>query len=96
MAKKLVKPEVSAIERLRDEATNGGKVSEDDWVKENCRVVHQIVARDLKRYRAYGPYWWFVKRALIAHGYDDFRDHVDAEWAEQCDYGKDFYSLIAA
>lgn len=96
MAKKLIKPDVSEIEQFRFEATDGGKVSEEDWVKENCRIVHKIVARDPKRYRAYGPYWWIVKRALIANGYDDFGDHVDAEWVEQCDYGKDFYNLIAA
>lgn len=96
MAKKLMKPTVDEIERFRFDATDGGKVSEEDWVKENCRIVHKILAKDPKRYRAYGPYWWVAKRALIANGYSDFGDGLDAEWIEQCDYGKDFYNLIAA
>lgn len=96
MAKKLIKPAVEEIERFRFEATEGGKVSEEDWVKENCRIVSGILAKDPRRYRAYGPYWWITKRALIANGHDDFGDHVDAEWIEQCDYGNDFHNLIAA
>lgn len=94
--RKMIKPTVEEIEQFRSEATNGGKVSEEEWVKENCRIVSGILAKDPRRYRAYGPYWWVTKHALIANGHNEFDDHVDAEWLEQCDYGKDFYNLIAA
>lgn len=93
---KLQKPEVAKIEALRDTATNNGQVSEADWIAKNIELTAGILRRDPRRYRAYGPYWWVVKRAMINHGLDDFGDFVDLEWYDKVDYGNEFLNLLAA
>jgi hypothetical protein len=48
------------------------------------------------RYRSYGPWWWLVKKELIASGNFEFGEDVDAEWVEALDYGKAELNLLAA
>ena len=96
MLKKLFKPSIEELNGLRFEATDGGKITEEDWVKENCRIIRKTLSDDPRRYRSYGPYWWIVKRALNDNGMTDFGTTIDLEWAEQADYGNTFLNLLAA
>lgn len=47
-------------------------------------------------YRAFGPYWWLVKKALVDHKVFEFGDEVDREWFEALDYGDEGLNLLAA
>lgn len=93
---RLQKPEVAAIEALRNSATKNGQVSEADWIANNIDLTAGILRNDPRRYRSYGPYWWAVKHSMINHGVDDFGDFVDLEWFEKVDYGNEFLNLLAA
>lgn len=96
MTKRLYKPTVDELELLRQEATSNGKVSEEQWIQSNCRLMQGALNRDPRRYRSYGPYWWVMKKAMIDNGISDFGDFVDREWLELADYGNTFHNLLAA
>ena len=96
MEKQLYRPTREELEAMRGAATKNGAISEERWVQENIAATASLLKRDPRRYRAYGPYWWILKKTMIAHGVTDFGEHVDAHWAELCDYGSDFYNLLAA
>lgn len=46
-------------------------------------------------YRAFGPYWWLLKRMFIEHDIVRFGTSSDAEWVEATDYGDDTLNLLA-
>ena len=96
MTKKLYRPGKDELETLRPMATKNGAVSEEKWIADNIRATSKLLKNEPKRYRGYGPYWWILKKIMLAHGITDFGDHVDIEWADLCDYGNDFHNLLAA
>ena len=48
-----------------------------------------------QQYRSYGPFWWQLKRELLAQGYAQFGEHLDAEWLEHTEYGDPILNLLA-
>lgn len=93
---KLYRPSVEELELLRNEATKNGAVTESTWIADFARIHAGFLRADPCRYRAYGPYWWSVKQALIGQGITEFGDTIDKEWLELTDYGNPFHNLLAA
>ncbi len=58
--------------------------------------MQDFLRADPCRYRAYGPYWWSVKKSFLDQGITEFGDSIDREWLEQTDYGNQFHNLLAA
>lgn len=40
----------------------------DDFTGYAFKVIRNRLSEDPKRYRDYGPYWWALKKVLMAHG----------------------------
>lgn len=94
MAENMYKMTLEDLEALKREATSA--VSEQEWQTKILGTLAGFIRKDPKRYRAYGPYWWVLKRAMLNNGIADFGDTVDAEWFEKADYGNDAYNILAA
>ena len=58
-----------AAERLAEaKATLKANKGTDDFTGFALRVIRNRLSEDPKRYRDYGPYWWALKKVLMAHG----------------------------
>lgn len=68
----------------------------DQWIAKLLKGIKSILERDPARYRAYGPYWWLVKKAFVDRDDFTFGESLDAEWVEAMDYGKPELNLLAA
>jgi hypothetical protein len=55
----------------------------------------KILTRDRKAYRRYGPYWWSVKRILIANGVG-VGSEMEPMWANEYDCATPELTMIAA
>ena len=91
----LYKPTVESLESLKKEAFQGGAVSSDEWRAKVASGCVQLLLASPQQYRSYGPFWWQMKRELIAQGYSQFGDHLDAEWLELTEYGDPVLNLLA-
>lgn len=96
MATKIYKQPIESLKTLKAEATDYGRISEADWRAKMAKTLAGIISQNPIRYRAYGPYWWLLKKELIANGITMFGETVDAEGFEMCDYGDATYNLLAA
>lgn len=91
---RFLKPTLEELAGLKDEAL----ASQDEAAfaaKMLGSVAATLRAKPLQ-YRSYGPYWWPLKQHLIAAGYDEFGEHVDAEWAADAGYGDRTLDLLAS
>ena len=93
---RIYKPDTEALRNLKATALKNGSVTPEEWRAKFLKSVATIVTSNPKQYHSYGPYWWLLKRELIADGYGQFGDTVDAEWVEKLDYGDWIYNLLAA
>lgn len=58
-----------AAERLAEaKATLKANKDTDDFTGFALNLIRRRLAADPRSYRSYGPYWWALKKALIAHG----------------------------
>lgn len=89
------KPSIEELAPLKAEATKNGQVSEAEWLQKMSDTIAGLIRNDPRRYRAYGPYWWTLKRILIDRGHTEFGDSLDAEWLEYVDYGNPVWNLLA-
>ncbi len=96
MARVFCKNDISACESMRDEFTCNGERDGASVVRCLASAVVGQLRLDPARYRAFGPYWWVVKRILIDNGFTEFGSYVDRRWHDRCCYGNDFDSLLAA
>lgn len=90
------KPTAETLEQLKNEALDGGRVKEEDWQQKLCNSIAGNIKRDPRSYRAYGPFWWVLKRAMIDNGVTDFGTTIDAQWFENADYGNTTDNMLAA
>jgi hypothetical protein len=56
----------------------------------------KIVAREPQAYLRYGPYWWAVKRILIAHDVNVGGTYMEPMWADEYACATPELTLIAA
>lgn len=96
MALTLHKPSVEVLNALKAEAMNNGEVKPAEWRKKMTEGIYSILSVRPLQYRSYGPYWWLVKKELIAQDIILFGETVDAEWFENMDYGDPVLNLLAA
>jgi mRNA-degrading endonuclease HigB of HigAB toxin-antitoxin module len=67
------------------------KISEADWRIRMLGTIAKNLGKTPKRYRAYGPYWWNLKKVL-----PDMDNFIDVDMAERFDYGNDSLNIMAA
>ncbi|WP_413113367.1 hypothetical protein [Thaumasiovibrio sp. DFM-14] len=58
--------------------------------------IIKVLAMNPKMYRAYGGYWWPIKRILIEQGHDQFGDTVELAGAAQFGYANPRHTIVAA
>lgn len=58
-------------------------------------VIQRRLEKDPLRYRDYGPYWWALKKVLIAHGVYD-SDVMDETMAKEYTYETEEQTVTAA
>ncbi|MBL4796931.1 MAG: hypothetical protein JKY50_05930 [Oleispira sp.] len=61
-------PNVETIEEAL--AAEGVDAPYGDWIKKVITNLNTIIEKSPRNYRNYGPYWYRVKRLLIANGFD--------------------------
>lgn len=86
------KPTAEEIQPLLDAAKTTG----DGWFIKYLGGLVALTKKDPLRYRAFGPYWWLVKQAMIAHDIQAFGTEIDREWFERLDYGNNELNITAA
>lgn len=94
--KTLAKPTIQELEALKGTATNNGKTPKDEWIATITSSYRNVLKHDPRQYRSFGPFWWLLKRELIACGINDFGDHLDMEWIEITDYKDMMLNILAA
>ena len=85
------KPTIEEVQPLLDQAK-----SSDDWLIKYLTGLVALIKKDPLRYRTFGPYWWLVKQALIAHDIFTFGTEIDREWFLMLDYGNNELDIAAA
>jgi len=90
----IIKPTPEQLSPLLQEATESQTIEE--FKGKFLNGVVTLLKRDPLRYRAYGPYWWPLKQAIIDAELDWFENHVDAEWLESMQYEQVELNLLAA
>ena len=68
----------------------------EEWAKGYLAETIELLEVCPEYYRAFGPFWWLVKRAMNDCNYYEFGDVVDREWFEALDYGDEKLNLLAA
>ncbi len=90
----IVKPTEADLAPLITEALE--KQTLTQWKAKYIAALDRFFKSNPLRYRSYGPWWWLVKKELIANGNFEFGDDLDAEWVEALDYGRLELNLLAA
>lgn len=67
-----------------------------EWAKGYLAALPVLLTKNPGFYRAFGPNWWLIKKALVESGNFDFGDQTDAEWIEALEYGATELNLLAA
>ena len=88
------KPSEEDLKPILEQATAGTTVEE--WREKFLANLKALLLREPIRYRAFGPYWWAVKKIFIDLLDFSFGEEIDLEWAEALDYGKPELNLLAA
>ena len=86
------KPNTDTLQPLIDDARKSG----GDWLTQYLVGLVALIKKDPLRYRTFGPYWWLVKQAMIAHDMLNFGSEIDREWFERLDYGNNELNIAAA
>ncbi|WP_419238296.1 hypothetical protein ACN08P_23515 (plasmid) [Photobacterium leiognathi subsp. mandapamensis] len=69
-------PSVADLEHLLAEAT--AETEQTEYVESYLTKLVDLLKSNPRTYRAYGPYWWAIKRMLINRLISDFGDNVEA------------------
>lgn len=83
--KSIVKFELPAIEALAADARK--EVGSAQIAPAYLQGLRANIASNPSMYRSFGPYWWLIKREMLAMGIKDFGESVDTETADALDYG---------
>lgn len=72
MITKVQVPTKKDLEDLIQEALKDGALEPAQFVENHCKGTIATLTKDPALYRAYGAYWWAVKRILNEQGYGQF------------------------
>lgn len=64
-------PTPEALKPLLDEALEDDNVTPADFINNHCAGLITVLVENPLLYRAYGAYWWAVKRILQKHGFTE-------------------------
>lgn len=91
----IYKPSEDVLQPMLHEATAANQ-SVDRWIEKFLANLKGILLKTPLRYRAYGPYWWPLKKLLIDRNDLTFGELIDQEWFSAMDYGKPEFNILAA
>jgi len=94
MIERIRKPTKEELAPLLLQAT--AKIKPEDWANKFTATMTRYLIRNPDHYRAFGPYWWLVKKALIDRGTLDFGEDIDDAAFAALDYGDETTNLLAA
>jgi len=66
------------------------------WAVKYLETLQGYLTANPIFYRAFGPYWWLVKKALVDASFFEFGEVYDADWFEALDYGENGMNLLVA
>ncbi|HHY0551925.1 TPA: hypothetical protein ACVU5P_004244 [Vibrio parahaemolyticus] len=69
---KVALPSKDDLSELIQEALQDGKLTPAEFITNHCKGTVATLQKDPALYRAYGAYWWAVKRILNEQGYGEF------------------------
>lgn len=87
-------PTVADLAELLDEAT--AKTQKSKYVESYLINLMALLKSNPRTYRAYGPYWWPIKRMLINRLIADFGDNVEAVTVDKFFIEDEANTIIAA
>ena len=70
-------PTKSDLKELIVEALENGNIEPSDFIAAHCSGLVKTLIESPLNYRAYGAYWWSVKRILNGQGYSELVGSVD-------------------
>lgn len=92
-------PTPEALKPLLDEALEGGNLAPEVFINNHCAGLITTLVHNPLSYRAYGAYWWAVKRILLKHGFVELfqlEDEDEPATAEHFYIQDDVTTLCAA
>lgn len=91
------KPTQEDLQGLIDDALqNTGAKTLAEWAPTFIASITKHIAVNPKQYRAFGPYWWLVKREMLNAGVTQFGSTTDAEMLERTSFEDPSLGLVAA
>jgi len=90
------KPDTKHLDSVLNPVLSENGVTRNQWKDRMIGNIAKLLKKTPNRYKAYGPWWWPLKQELIASGYADFGESVDAEWVDRLAYGDPVYDVLAA
>ena len=88
----IYKPSEESLDTLISET----RERNPNWQRDFLAGLARELREDPRRYKSFGPYWWLIKKELLAAGYTEFGHFMDQEWLDNMDYGNTAYNLAAA
>ncbi|HBN6266214.1 TPA: hypothetical protein L3N15_004196 [Vibrio parahaemolyticus] len=90
-------PTKDDLAELTKEALRDGELSHEDYVANHCEGLYKALQLNPGMYRAYGAYWWAVKRILNENGHGEFfGSDVEEITADHFSLEDDVTTLCAA
>lgn len=92
-------PTPDDLKPLVDEALEGGELSHEEFINNHCAGLITVLVENPLAYRAYGAYWWAVKRILLKHDFTELftlEDQDEPTTAEHFYIQDDVTTLCAA
>lgn len=68
----------------------------DDFVQHACDVIKERLLKDNEAYLSYGPYWWALKKVLLANGFKEIGKTMDEPLAKEYCGKSDEETIMAA
>ncbi|WP_318491873.1 peptide-binding protein [Photobacterium leiognathi] len=87
-------PSVADLEHLLAEAT--AETEQTEYVESYLTKLVDLLKSNPRTYRAYGPYWWAIKRMLINRLISDFGDNVEAVTVDKFFIEDEANTIVAA
>lgn len=88
---------IARFDEAELQALIDAEAGDGDFVAAYLDGVASTLGRHPEQYRGFGPYWWPLKRLLIAAGHAQFGDEIDDEdTAEALTYPSPALTVAAA
>ena len=92
---KVVKISVEQLQSLSASALQDG-LTPEEWLTRMREEYRRILSENRILYRAFGPYWWLLKKEFLDSGITSFGYEMNDVMFEAFDYGDRMLNMLAA